>query len=110
MSTTTATRTTVDIVMESLVHLLTATAARWTIEGWASHLAGSRHAVHAANSFVKHESEFGPESSLLWASAFVVTIARIQDQSGCIACDAAALIFERRAARAAKADPARLAA
>jgi hypothetical protein len=110
MSTTTATRTTVDIVLEGLLQMLTATAARWTIEGWASHLSVSRHAIHTANSFVKHEAEFGPESSVLWAAAFVVTIARIQDQTGCIAGDAAALIFERRAARAAKADPARLAA
>lgn len=107
---TTATRTTVDIVLESLLHLLAATAARWTIQGWASHLAGSRHAIHAANSFVKHESEFGPESSLLWAAAFVVTIARIQDHTGCTASEAAGLIFERRAARAAKAEAPRLAA
>lgn len=99
----TTTQTTTEIVLAGLVQLLGATAARWTIEGWARHLAASRHAIHTANSFAKHEAEFGGEGSLLWAAAFVATIARIQDQSALGSNDAAALIHERRAARARKA-------
>jgi hypothetical protein len=75
-------------------------------EDWSAVMLERRTALE----FLSSEAEFGSESSLLWAAAFVVTIARIQDHTGCTASEAAGLIFERRAARAAKAEAPRLAA
>ncbi len=96
------TETTTEIVLRGLMALIGTSAARWTVEGWAAHLALSKHPIHTANSFAKHEAEFGAEGTLLWGCAFVATIARMTDQ-GMDSNDAARLIHERRAARAAKA-------
>lgn len=78
-------------------------AARWTVEGWAAHIAPARHALHAVNSFVKHEGEFGPVGSVLWTCAMVATLARCVDLG--LGAHAAAMAIEvrreRRAGRAA---------
>lgn len=89
-------------VLAGLVRLLADSAARWTVEGWAAHLAPAKHQFHAINSFLKHEGEFGTFGGLLWAAAFVVTVARCND-FGMSADAAAREIAVRRADRAMKA-------
>lgn len=42
-------------ILAGLASLLDGTSARWTLDGWAAHLAASRHPIHAVNSFLKHE-------------------------------------------------------
>lgn len=50
-------------------------AARWILEGWASHIRGARHERHVANSWAKHREDFGPFT----AQAEALTVARILD-------------------------------
>ena len=92
-----ATTPTLDAVLAALAATYSG-AARWTIEGWASHIRPSRHALHAINSLVKHAPEF---SEALWPAVFVLTVARCVD-AGMGAEDAAREINTRREARAAK--------
>lgn len=93
-----ATTPTLDAVLGALSQTFTG-AARWTLEGWASHLRPARHALHAINSLVKHAPEF---SEALWPAVFVLTVARCVD-AGMSAEDAAREIDARREARAQKA-------
>lgn len=94
--------TTTTPVMDGVITALAAVYAgtvRWTVEGWAAHLRPAKHPLHAINSLVKHEGEFG---TALWPAAFIVTVARCVD-GGMGSEEAAAEIHARRAAKAAKA-------
>lgn len=65
--------------LDALILALAATysgSRRWTIEGWAAHIKPARHALHAINSFVKHEGEFDHATR---HAVFVVTVARCAD-------------------------------
>lgn len=78
--------------------LANARADRWAVEGWASHLRGMAHPRHVANSWAKHEGEFGEAR----AYALALTVARMFDLG--MAVDiATSLLDERIAARARKA-------
>ena len=90
---------TFDAVTAALTATFATSAARWIVEGWAAHIRGARHPLHAINSLVKHAGEF---DSATWPAAFVLTVARCAD-GGMRAEDAAAEIHHRRAARAQKA-------
>ena len=85
-------------VMDALVLALAATysgADRWTIEGWAGHIRGANHPLHAINSLVKHACEF---SHAVWCAVFAITIARCADGE-MTSEDAAREIFTRRSAK-----------
>ncbi len=88
-----------DAVFAGFLTVLTG-PARWTIEGWASHLAATTHANHAANSWAKHAGEFGSAHTTGVARALVD--ARLVDFGLTIeaACE---LVDARVAARARKA-------
>lgn len=88
-----------DAVFTGFLTVLTG-PARWTIEGWASHLAATTHQNHAANSWAKHAGEFGSEYVTAVALAHVV--ARLVD-FGMTVESASELLDQRIAARARKA-------
>lgn len=94
-------QTTAAAILANLSGLLDGTTARWALDGWIHRLAATRHPVHAVNSFVKHEHEFGAEGNILWAAAFVATCAHCAAH-GVSAPEAAALINARRAARSGR--------
>lgn len=94
----TSTTPALDAVLAALAVTFTG-ASRWTLEGWASHIRPSRHALHTVNSLVKHAGEF---DAALWPAAFVLTVARCVD-AGMSAEDAAREIHARREARRQKA-------
>lgn len=73
-------------------------AARWVVEGWANHIRGARHPLHAINSLVKHSGEF---NSVTWPAAFSLTVARCVD-GGMEPEAAVEEIHSRRAARATR--------
>lgn len=91
---------TLDTVLTVLVAAL-GPAHRWALEGWAAHLRPARHQVHAANSFARHEAEFGA----LRDAAHALTAARLLD-FGVRPDEVRAFIEVRREARAAKASAA----
>ncbi len=71
---------------------------RWTLEGWAKHLAPTRHQNHAAASFAKHAHDFGEALDAAWA----LTVARCCD-FGTTAEEARELILAAMHAHASKA-------
>lgn len=94
-----STTPTFDAVLAALSATFAASAARWIVEGWAAHIRGARHPLHAINSLVKHTGEF---DATTWPAAFALTVARCVD--GGMGADAAAReIHVRRADRAMKA-------
>lgn len=74
MTTTTTTR--LDAVLEALI--AAHPQRRWTLEGWANHLRGTRHPVHTANCYAKHKLDDELADSL--PQALVLTTARMLDQ------------------------------
>jgi len=87
---------TMDALFAVVMHALTP-ERRWMLEGWAAHLRLARHQNHAANSWARHRDEFASLHDLAQA----LTLARIVD-FGEKPDAAAALLFERVEARAAK--------
>ncbi len=87
---------TMDALFAVVMHALTP-ERRWMLEGWAAHLRLARHQNHAANSWARHRDEF----AYLHDLAQALTLARIVD-FGEKPDAAAALLFERVEARAAK--------
>ena len=103
---------TMDALFAVVMHALTP-ERRWMLEGWAAHLRLARHQNHAANSWARHRDEFASLHDLAQALtpgrnlaageivAQALTLARIVD-FGEKPDAAAALLFERVEARAAK--------
>jgi len=86
-----------DTVLGAFLPIL-ALDARWMLDGWAGHLRATSHAVHAANSWAKHRTDFAE-----WEGyAEALTVAHLVD-CGLRVEAARELIRARIAARARKA-------
>ena len=95
MSTTATPVSAFDTMTAAFALLFATSAARWTVEGWAAHIRGARHPLHAINSFVKHAGEF---DAVTWPAVLAVTVARCVD-GGMPAETALGEIRERRERR-----------